>query len=250
MRRAASGMLAAAVVMVAVWTGCGSSFSSAGGDDGGVRDATSSSSGSGGSSGSSGGQGDASGSGSGSSSSSGSSSGGGKDDGGRGDGGGDGGIGTSDAGCGGATSIRCAGQQPQKCADGAWVNNGYPCVDQTCIGGVCTGVCAPSQTACADAGAQETCTTSGQWGAATSCGFEQPCCNGACDLNDPKNCGSCGTTCGATNNCGNGVCAPPGTCGLCAEDVQCEAYCSPKTGYVYCCASGTCTATAGASCPL
>jgi alpha-tubulin suppressor-like RCC1 family protein len=43
------------------------------------------------------------------------------------------------------------------------------CVNQTCVGGACTGVCALGQAQCTSNTQLETCTTSGQWGAPTTC---------------------------------------------------------------------------------
>ena len=94
-----------------------------------------------------------------------------------------------------------------------------PCTGQTCIVGVCTGVCAPNQTQCVGNGVEE-CNASGQWGTATACA-------GVCTA------GQC-----------SGTCTPPAT--------QCSGYVvetcdgggnwgAPVACVSSTCVSGTCT---------
>ena len=96
-------------------------------------------------------------------------------------------------------------QQPQTCdAMGTWQNAGIACAsNQTCVLGVCTGVCAPGQTQCSG-NSLETCNTSGQWSGAACASL---CCGGACvdAETDANNCGSCGHSC-PSGPCSVGVC--------------------------------------------
>ncbi len=64
------------------------------------------------------------------------------------------------------------------------------CTSSACVGGACSGVCAPGATHCADDIHVETCTTQGQWGAPVAC---------------PKACAS--EDAGTDGNC-SGVCIP------------------------------------------
>jgi formylglycine-generating enzyme len=98
-------------------------------------------------------------------------------------------------------ALQCTGQQPQTCdAAGAWQSSGSPCnASQTCVSGLCTGVCGPGEMTCegngvalcqsadADAG--------GQWGSPAAC-MNQTCSAGA-----TSDAGAASASC-------QGVCAP------------------------------------------
>jgi hypothetical protein len=97
------------------------------------------------------------------------------------------------------------------------------CVDQTCVAGACTGVCAVDTTKCSNNGV-ETCGAEGQWGTPVAC-TGQTCVDGVCSGtcapnqvqcsgNTPQTCGESGTwtsgTACASQTCVAGVCS--GTC--------------------------------------
>jgi formylglycine-generating enzyme required for sulfatase activity len=106
--------------------------------------------------------------------------------------------------------VTCSGQQPLQCGSGgSWENAGAACLNQACVGGMCTGVCAPGATKCTGT-SLETCSPAGQWASAPCTGATPYCAAGSCSATPlPPSCAPGGpgmTDCGATaENC----CASP-----------------------------------------
>jgi hypothetical protein len=77
------------------------------------------------------------------------------------------------------TTKQCgSGNGVETCSDaGSW---GPPvaCTNQTCVGGVCSGTCAPGQTTCSG-NTPQSCNGSGGWASGTPC-TSAPCVGGAC----------------------------------------------------------------------
>jgi len=135
-------------------------------------------------------------------------------------------------------ALGCNGQQPQTCSSlGQWANTGAACsTATTCIGGLCTGECGPTQTKCADDLHVVTCGPTGGWTAPAACP-SQACvgnsCTGVCapgttqcSGNGVQTCSSVGqwsaaVACGASAPaCCAGACTSeqtdPRNCGACA----------------------------------
>jgi hypothetical protein len=93
------------------------------------------------------------------------------------------------------------------------------CSGQTCVVGVCTGVCAPNQTQCVGNGVEE-CNASGQWGTATACAGVCTAgqCSGTCTPPATQCSGNGVETCDSGGNWGSPVACVSSTCvsGACA----------------------------------
>jgi hypothetical protein len=141
--------------------------------------------------------------------------------------------------CSPATSqCTMTGNSFETCGDaGSW-GSPFSCIDQTCINGACTGMCAPNQTQCSGNGVQ-TCTANGTWGGAVPC-TNSACINGQCA-------GSC--TPGALQCSGNGV----ETCsvsGMWGSPVACAQPTPTCMNGACTCTETTCGAGGSASCTL
>jgi len=74
-----------------------------------------------------------------------------------------------------------------------------PCVDQACVAGACTGLCAPADTQCSGDGVK-TCSLNGEWQTPVACVAPTPKCReGAC-IGLPS-CIGIASSCGAGENC-------------------------------------------------
>jgi len=164
--------------------------------------------------------------------------------------------------------VQCSGNGVQTCsASGTW-GSPVTCTNQTCINGVCSGVCAPGQTQCSG-NATEACTASGTWGSPSSC-TNQTCVNGACtgvcapgqtncSGNTPQTCSSTGTwtnqatcaqpkpTCqGGSCVCTQTICTSDNTCSGLNTTQDCSACgdkCNPTNATAASCSGTTCSYT-------
>lgn len=74
---------------------------------------------------------------------------------------------------------RCIENTPWVCeGDRTWYSLA-PCVDQTCIAGLCVGECAPSEARC-KGNTTQTCDANGQWADGVLCQAPEQCSHGAC----------------------------------------------------------------------
>jgi hypothetical protein len=161
-----------------------------------------------------------------------------------------------------------------------WQTPAKPCVDQACVAdtgpAACVGQCSPNATKCSADFQLQTCTTKGQWGAATACANGKTCignaCTGVCVPNaTPTQCSQatpqfCNAS-GQWENRAAGACSgnsPICLGGQCVEcnlgDKRCNGStpqgCSPQhtwqdapacSGDTPICTNGTCACTNGSS---
>jgi hypothetical protein len=131
-------------------------------------------------------------------------------------------------------AVQCASNGIEACTpDGAW-GAPQPCVNQTCVSGVCQGSCAPGQTQCTGNGVQ-TCEANGSWSPAVSCG-NKTCvsspgtgaCQGVCAPGQTECSGTNGVaTCNPSGNWGAAVACTSSTCSGAIGSAKCAGTCGP-----------------------
>lgn len=172
----------------------------------------------------------------------------------------------------------CDGQQRVQCGPDLVSSSVVAtCTDQACVGGACTGVCAPNTKQCASSSTTQTCDASGQWAAATAC--PGGACNGAglcgqCAQNalqcggtgnqQPQKCDAGGTWQSNGGACSSQACVAGACQGVCAPDAlrcsgqqpqNCDANGTWQNSGTACgsgqtCSAGACITTTGTSCQV
>jgi hypothetical protein len=135
----------------------------------------------------------------------------------------------------GTKQCAATGNAVQTCGpSGSWGATAVPCsASLTCVSGVCTGQCGPTQTECISNGVA-TCQSNGTWSNPAGC-VHKTCvtgsgCEGACAPGDTGCNGTTPWTCGATGNQAAGA-ITPGTCGAqCAPGTH---QCNSVNTFVY-----------------
>jgi hypothetical protein len=135
--------------------------------------------------------------------------------------------------------------------NGTWSGT-TACSNKTCVGGVCSGFCAPGQTQCSGLTPQS-CNTSGQWSNGTPCAHvcSNGSCTGVCSPNATQCAGNTQQTCDSggqwqdtetcpyvcANGACTGVCAPGAT--QCCFDNGTTTVCGPTESGLFPSALGT-----------
>jgi hypothetical protein len=147
--------------------------------------------------------------------------------------------------------VTCAGNDVETCTANGTYGSGVACNSQTCVNGVCTGVCAPGQTDCSGNTTQN-CSSTGTWQNVTTCAQPTPSCvNGSCTcteticgssctlLDTTSDCSACGDVCTLTNatsaTCNGSTCSY--TCNAGTSDCNTTA---PNTGGCECLTPACC----------
>jgi hypothetical protein len=157
----------------------------------------------------------------------------------------------ADAGCT-ANAKQCLGQVPQTCdgSTGTW-QSGNACVNQACVAGTCTGVCAPGAPLCTG-NSVETCSSSGQWGTGVACSWPTPVCVGIACANATLTVAKNGTGSGSVTSAPAGI-ACGATCSQSFASTPVVLTATPAAGSTFagwsggsCAGTGTCSVSLAA----
>jgi len=148
-------------------------------------------------------------------------------------------------------ATQCSGNGVQTCGDGGSWGSPSACVDQTCVSGACTGMCAPGQTnalACGNCGTDTQTCSGGAWQSGGSCAG-QGCAPDAMQACNTYGTQSCSTSCAwGSCSCASAPVCVPGATTCSAVDLQTCDPCGQWGAAVPCpsgktCGGGVCTAT-------